>query len=253
MSIVIGFLDAQGLAKLAQTCKAGHAIVYRTSLWTEWRVNPGTEYLYFNVWDIPATARHHGEPNRLCFLEWANLRRSRPDGTLPRRIAFQTDPAKYYELLHAHWIKLGRPCVHVHHHKWVDVFKGVAFLKDKTSLNRMYYRVVDSEPCMTNSYYDWMRQRLRLCPGTVWSVPATATATTTAAADPLLALEQQINQAEKDRYAYLFELRRTTLDKWINCMDRLAIRGKTLFDKNDRDYKKDPYKMLDAVTLSFVP
>jgi len=84
-------------------------------------------------------------------------------------------------------------------------------------------------------------------------VPATATATTTAAADPLLALEQQINQAEKDRYAYLFELRRTTLDKWINCMDRLAIRGKTLFDKNDRDYKKDPYKMLDAVTLSFVP
>lgn len=248
MTVVLSFLDKQGLAKLAQTCNAGRRIVYRTSVWMSWKMKPSAQDLYFSPCDIPATARHIGEPTSLCFYEWANMRRQHPDGTLPRSIAFESDATKYYELLKAHWIKLGRPCAYIEHHKWKDVLKGRAYLNSlpQTEVMRIYYRVVDTEYSPNNSYYNWVHHCIN------WSRPAwwlPDPAVAIPSSDPLVLLSHHVKETERTRYARLYDLREQTLEHWRVSARALRRLGKSEFDANDRAYKKDPYSFIDGITL----
>ena len=256
MSIILSFLDAQGLAKLAQTCKAGRLIVYRTSAWTNWRPRPGTEHHYFLPWDIPRSARHRGEPTTLCFYEWANVRRVHPDGSLPRHIACEMDPVAYYVALKSHWIRLGRPCVHLHHHHWIDVFKGRAFLAKKppSEVQRIYYRVIDQVAPESNAYYEWLRSRLAPCHHVSW--PATMAVPTYPEVhwdDPLLQITKDVHEMERARYAHLRTLRLEALATWVRCADRVFVLGRHVFEANERAYKKDPDLYLDAIIFSMTP
>ena len=256
MSIVLSFLDAQGLAKLAQTCRAGRLIVYRTSMWFQWRVRSGMEHHYFLPWDIPRSARHHGQPTTLCFYEWANVRRVHPDGSLPRHVAFETDPIASYEALKSHWIRLGRPCVHLHHHHWIDVFKGRAFLAGKTpsEIQRIYYRVTNRTAPESNAYYEWFQSRMTPCIQVPW--PATlpmAAYDVVHWDDPLLQITKDVHEGERARYAHLRTLRLEALATWVRCADRVFVLGRHTFEANERAYKKDPDLYLDAIIFSMPP
>ena len=255
MSIVISFLDHPGLAKLAQTCKSAQAIVYRRSVWSEWLPRPGCDQYYCVPGGIPKTARHVGQPTKLCFYEWANYRRVIPDGTLARRIAFEPDPERHYTLLEAHWRHIGCPCVHLHHHAWADVFKGRAFLEGKTSaeIQRIYLRVTtQTGGGGANPYWEWLHARTQLIPWAAWPVLREPDALAPAAAeDPLLAISHSIATMEYERNVYLWNRKRETVEIWNRSMEALhRARGAAEFEANERAYKKDPWRFLSAIALS---
>jgi len=249
MTVVLSFLDKQGLARMGQTCKAGRAIVYRTSSWSSWKMKESAQDYYFSPCDIPSTAHHIGEPTPLCFYEWANMRRHHPDGTLSRSIASEPDATKYYQLLKAHWIKLGRPCAYVEHHIWTDVMKGRAYLKSlsKSQLTRIYFRVVDAESPSTNSYYNWVYRCVQGSLRSPWWLPEPPVAPTSS--DPLVLLSHSIKEMERSRYEHLYDLREQTLENWRVSVRALLRVGKSEFDANERAYKKDPYTLIEGITL----
>ena len=253
MSIVISFLDRPGLAKFAQTCKTAQAIVYRTSVWREWRMRPGSDQYYCVPGGIPKTARHTGQPTKLCFYEWANYRRVIPDGTLPRRIAFEPDPARHFEMLEAHWRHIGCPCVHLHHHAWADVFKGRAFLEGKSpsEIQRIYLRVTHTGGTDgANPYYDWLQNRTEAIPWAAWPVLRAPNAPAEGD-DPLLALSHSVATMEYERNLYLWNRKQASIAMWTRSMEALRrTRGTAEFDANERAYKKDPWRFLSAIALS---
>lgn len=253
MSIVIAFLDHSGLAKLAQTCKTAQAIVYRTSVWREWRIRPGSDQYYCAPGGIPKTARHTGQPTNLCFYEWVNYRRVIPDGTLPRRIVFEPDPVRHFDMLEAHWRHIGCPCVHLHHHAWADVFKGRAFLEGKSpsEIQRIYLRVTHTGGTGgVNPYYDWLQNRTEVIPWAAWPVLRAPNAPVEKD-DPLLALSHSVATMEYERNLYLWNRKQASIAVLTRSMEALRrTRGTAEFEANERAYRKDPWRFLGAIGFS---
>jgi hypothetical protein len=253
MSIVISFLDPSGLAKLAQTCKSAQTLVYRTSVWRGWHIRPGMEEYYCEPGGIPNTARHTGQPTKLCFYDWANYRRLHPDGTLSRRIVFEPDPVRHYEMLEAHWRHAGCPCVQVHHHAWGDVFKGRAFLEGKkpAEIQRIFLRVTTTGGREgANPYWDWLQDRTQHIPwpaGPAWR----AMSAPVLVDDPVLTISNNIATMKHERNLYLQTRTQETVELWRRSMEALGrTRGTMEFEANERAYKKDPWRFLSAIALS---
>ena len=115
--LLTSFLDPPSLATMAQTCRAWKTLVYRTSVWKPflWKPKPA----YANLFRVRNESVHLGEPNALCFLDWA-WRHFQAD-TLP--LVEEKEPiGKYVRKLYKRWKSEKRPCSHISHHEWSSVF-----------------------------------------------------------------------------------------------------------------------------------
>jgi hypothetical protein len=166
MRHISDFLDPIGKAKMAQTSRAWRTIAYRPSTWEKhlWVIAPHNSGP--DVWldSIPTNARHIGEPTKLCFVHWAHQVLARKV-SVPRQINYHTDAKLQLKALYTYWCENGRPCIHINHHLWTDVFRGRAWLPDLSPADtqRIMQRLIRPyDPrSLTNAYAKWVKMQVK--------------------------------------------------------------------------------------------
>jgi hypothetical protein len=250
MDIVASYMNNEDLAKMAQVSKDWRNFVYRNSLWQYANWTPRTRYLdhFYDSNNIPSNARHIGMPTELCFLSWAA--KQLYQSNLPRQILHEPDPKKFVEGVRHVWISMKRPCVHVHHHKWSDVFKGRAFLDDLTESEkqRVAFRILTfpTSPTM-NAYRLWLETRALDC--SPFINPYMFSVGETSRTDLLEIIGSRHRAMCRARYDLLSAMREKVLANYNTAAQSLARISKTEFDTNDRTYLRRKIDMLDSIAF----
>ena len=147
MYTLLPYFDAKSMATLAQVSTAWKTIVYRPSVWRSflWRLKESHQIHFHNNLEIPSNARHIGEPTNLCFHTWFESRQYMgQQNDLPREFHTAKDSKAMYSVAKKVWEKNKKPCVHIDHHIWTDVFRGRLFLNtmNPSDVERISFRIM---------------------------------------------------------------------------------------------------------------
>ena len=251
MNIVVSYMNNEDLAKMAQVSKDWRNFVYRNSVWQYANWTPRLRYLdhFYDSNNIPSNARHLGMPTELCFLSWAD--KQLYQSNLPRQIFHEPDPVKFIHGLRKVWVSMRRPCVHVHHHKWSDVFKGRAFLDDlsESEKQRIAFRLLTfpTSPNM-NAYRLWLETRALDCVS--FSSPHAYTIDEPNKTDLLDMISAKHKDMCRARYELLNSMREKVLRNYSVSTQSLTRISKSEFDANDRAYIGSKMIVLDSITFA---
>lgn len=253
LSSVIQYLNADDLARLAQTNKAWKTYVYRSSVWNyrTWSMSPTKTEHFFADGKIPSDARHTGTPTQQCFALWAQHMHSCTE-SLPRAIVQEQDPERYMKLLRRYWDSYNRPCIIACHHRWYDVVKGRNLIADLpvAEQERMRYRLIQYPRCpdTTNPYAAWLSARAAEMP-VHWMVH-THLATIDPTADPCKVLQLKWHNVMAKRNERIQAIVQALYDRYTSSATALSRRGKMLFELNDRTYKARYEELLWDMTFT---
>lgn len=234
---IIQYLSPVDLAKVAQVNKAWNQVVYSDTCWNVnklWEIKPGSYDEFYSGIDIPAYARHIGEPTELCFYDWMLQSKSIHVPFCVLEIANFDLYIHYFKQL---WIRQGKPCIHTTHHKWYDVYRGRAFLQllDPLDQQRVFYKhcrfTIDREVVDTNSYRFWLIKHLesnkhvyvRL---TISDIPPSSNHP----AD-IITAKQRIHELKRQQY--ILDKRQVKVEHFQLSIRNLRPYGKKSFDKKD--------------------
>ncbi len=254
LSSVIQYLNADDLARLAQTNKAWKTYVYRSSVWNyrTWSMSPTKTQHFFADGKIPSDARHTGAPTQQCFVLWVQHMQSCTE-SLPRAIVQEQDPKQYMKMLRRYWVSHNRPCIIACHHRWYDVVKGRNLIADMpvAEQERMRYRLIQYPRCpdTTNPYAAWLSDRAdEMPPAAPWM--HIQLATIDPAADPCHILQLKWHNLREKRNEMIQTMMQALRDRYISSATALIRRGKMLFEMNDRTYKARHEELLWDMTFT---
>ncbi len=253
MRHIADFLDPVGKAKMAQTSRAWRTIAYRPSAWEKhlWVIPPHMSGP--DVWldSIPSNARHIGEPTKLCFVHWAHQVLARKV-SIPRQINYHTDAKQQLKALYVHWSENGRPCIHINHHQWTDVFRGRAWLPElsATDTQRIVRRLLRPfDPrSSSNSYAKWIKMNVKaILPFPHREINLAEDVRSSV----LKSIMEKIHKKEAALRTVLGE-RWTAMIEALNAASAALARiGVETFEHNERACKKDD--VWDAAAFHCVP
>ena len=196
---LMSFMDADMLARMAQTCQTWKLLVYRTSVWKDltWRPRVPQFFAQHVVCSSP-NIRHVGEPNKICFLAWITqiLHHPHQYPALHPGVEHAEKPKDFVALAQTYWRMLKKPCTITHHHKWSDVCTLRTQLHTTSPAERYKIKVLlvdQMDISGDNGYAKWLDYRMQDI-ATISTVGAPMEFTRSAIITPLLsALEQQRN------------------------------------------------------------
>jgi hypothetical protein len=257
LSSVLQYLNADDLARLAQTNKAWQTYVYRSSLWNTrtWSMSPTKTQHFFEDGGFPSDARHSGVPTQHCFATWAQHVQHHTD-TLPRVIAQEQDAERYMRMLRKYWESNKRPCVVACHHRWYDVVHGRNLIADLpvSEQERMRYRLIQYPHSDTmNPYAAWLTARAAEMQR--WDIHRARTQLMPVdpAADPCTVLRLKWHNVLVKRRQRIDSLVNALYERYTASAASLNRRGKMLFDANDRLYKVKREEILWDMTCTSDP
>ncbi len=239
MRHIADFLDPVGCAKMAQTSRAWRTIAYRPSawekhLWTPYATGPD---LWLDA--IPSNARHLGQPTKLCFIHWVYHVLARQI-SLPRQLNYHTDSKKHIAELYVYWKTHGRPCIHLNHHQWADVFRGRAWLPELSDADthRLIQRIIRTYDLRSsaNPYAKWIQMQIK----TPLSFQhREIDLERNVRSDVLSLLMHKIQEKESALQTILDERWGTIIESLRVADTALARVSKATFEQNERLCKKD--------------
>jgi hypothetical protein len=173
MESILSFLDAQGLATMAQTCRTWQRIVYRKSVWTVNNISYRSAPTLLHA-TAPPHARHIGTPSEICFLYWLQCKAKIYTGDpVPVYIEHIAEPAKYIKAARAYWIRHGCQCKIAEHHRLQDLFR-TPFPREfsKADKQRVLHRLImPSESTTYNVYCHYLELLNRHLSGSLHTPP----------------------------------------------------------------------------------
>ena len=164
---LMSFMDADMLARMAQTCTTWKLLVYRTSVWKDLTWRPRlpqffAQHIVCSANDI----RHVGEPNKICFLAWITQLLHHPEQypVLHPGVEHAKKPEDFVTLAQKYWRMLKKPCTITHHHKWSDVCTFRTQLHAVSPGERYKVKVLlvnQMDVSGDNGYAKWIDHRLQ--------------------------------------------------------------------------------------------
>jgi len=194
---LMSFMDADMLARMAQTCKTWKLLVYRTAVWKDLTWRPRVPQ-FFAQHVVCSSFRHVGEPNKICFLAWITQLLHNPDQypALHPGVEHVEKPKDFVTLAQKYWRMLKKPCTIPHHHKWSDVCILRTKLYTTSPEERYKIKVLlvnQMDISGDNGYAKWLDYRMQDI-AAISTIGAPMEFTRSAIIAPLLsALEQQRN------------------------------------------------------------
>ena len=253
MCLLLPYFDAMSLAKLSQVSKAWKQIVYRPSIWQPlvWKVKEKYKKDFYSQLDIPSNARHIGEPTQLCFHSWYESRLFNIRCDFPREFNTIQEPAKRYSYAQKIWRMKRKPCVHIDHHIWTDVFRGRLFLNDMTDseIERIRFRVMENPRTDTNAYRVWIDSQLESFHRSVPNYEMNPRLLESQSDDPLERLRVKTYEQHLTSLRHLHTVRKSIIEPYNLSRQVLAKIGVVEFNNNENLYKKNMKPLLDAVAF----
>jgi hypothetical protein len=239
---IFQYLSPHDLAIVAQVNKTWKHVVYSNTCWKPfceklWEIKRDSMFEFYHGLEIPAYARHMGEPSELCFADWLSfILQKQLYSTVPFCVLESSSYGHYLLHFKQVWRRMGRPCIHTTHHKWYDVFRGRKYLSamSPSDQQRVFYRhckfTVQHEVMDTNPYCYWLQKHIcRSIPFTYSRVnPSDIPPKSTHPAD-IIAAQQKTH--ENKRIYYLNAYRQSVFERFETSIARLRVYGKTQFDK----------------------
>ena len=236
MANIVSYMSFDDLAKMAQVSRAWQTYAYGSPLWhkANWEPQARGTNDFCDSNNIVPDARHIGIPTQLCFLSWA-LQQNRVSSD-----EHECDPVEYTDNLKREWLAKKRPCMHVTHHLWHDVFNGAIMRRTNTSHHqwrdvfkacRTLRGLSQSESDRLESvlitypkgeapYRAWLERRIAECAPLPFPPPALLT----------IPLSAQDTQREKyrtmnlDRYTYIVGCLQNLVNRYQESADSLGHR-----------------------------
>ncbi len=239
MRQIADFLDPVGCAKMAQTCRTWRTITYRPSAWEKHLWIPYTTGGDIWLRSIPSNARHIGQPTKLCFIHWVYHVLSQQI-VLPRHLQYHTDSKKQLADLYAYWKTNGRPCIHLNHHQWPDVFRGRAWLPELSvaDTHRLIQRIIRTYDARSsaNQYARWIQMQIKT---PLSFMHREIDIGQPARSDVLSSLIRKIHEKESGLQTLLDERWGSIIESLRAADTALARISKAAFEHNERACKKD--------------
>jgi hypothetical protein len=243
---IVSYLSPSDLGRVAQLNKSWRDVVYSNSCWNVnklWDVKPESRHEFYTGFDIPSSAHHMGEPTLMCFHDWVSLVKKHMYYTsVPYCVLESDDFSLYVKHFQKLWKRLGRPCIHTHHYKWYDVFRGREFLVKMSPADqqRVFYRhcrfVLDRKVLDTNPYRFWLQSHIEHSIAYNYTfnyiIHSTQDVTPKSShpADIITAATQNKNHK---RLMYLQTCRDTVIQSFQTSIQKLRVYGQKEFDKKD--------------------
>ncbi len=152
------------------------------------------------------------------------------------------DSTNYSDVLHyfkQKWVRSSKPCVHPRHHKWYDVFKGRAHLRNLSAADqqRVFYRhcqfVLDHTVLDTNPYRFWLNNHVSRAAGFAFEhFDMEEVRPTSDHPADIVAAKQRTH--ERRRMKTLKDYRASVLERYTASIASLRKYGKKCFGRRPR-------------------
>ncbi len=243
---IVSYLSPCDLGRVAQVNKSWRDVSYSTSSWSScinklWDVKPESRHEFHTGFDIPSSAHHMGEPTRMCFQDWLSLcKKQMHNNSVPFCVLESDDFSVYVNYMHKLWNRLGRPCIHTHHYKWYDVFRGREFLVKMSHADqqRVFYRhcrfVLDRKVLDTNPYRFWLQSHIEHSLVNNYSLNYNIQSTpdvTPKSSHPADVIAASTQTKNHKRLAHLQQCRNAVIESFQTSIQKLRIYGKKEFNK----------------------
>lgn len=250
---LMSFMDADMLARMAQTCKTWKLLIYRTSVWKNltWRPRVPQFFAQHVVCSSP-NIRHVGEPNQICFLAWIAQLLHHPDQypALHPGVEYAEKPKDFVALAQKYWRMLKKPCTISHHHKWSDVCILRTQLQTTSPEERYKVKVLlvdQMDISGDNGYTKWLDYRLQDMLA-ISTTGAPREFTRSAIIAPLLtAMEHRRN----DRLAELTKMKEELIGSCEQSRRALRKYSPRTFDLMDVVIKTDCLPLYDTASFAY--
>jgi hypothetical protein len=255
MIALVRYFDAKSWAKMAQVSSTWKKVAYRSSLWANmyWKPKPAYRSLFINTNEIPNNAKHIGEPTSLCFQAWLQtIFQTKTYSNFSKQFLYETKPEKKINYLYQYWQKQ-KPCVHINHHVWTDMFRGRNQLNslEETEILRVYLRIIDPEDYETNTYRKYLKERIGECVVTRTYPQAQANQLNMLESSGILqTIHKKIISQDKQFEDAIMKRSEQVLEPYAKSLAAISLHGKVEFSNNDSQYKRTKIQMLDSVAFS---